>query len=81
MGYEVKIGDRTANVELLTRVGNKIYIRVDDKRYNVDLEMVEQGVYSIICDTKSYNIELANTNSSKKYHVDYFLQVIRCRDN
>ncbi len=72
MGYEVKIGDRIANVELLSRDGSKIYIAVDDKRYNVDLELVETGVYSIICDNKSYNVELANTTSSKKYHATTF---------
>jgi biotin carboxyl carrier protein len=72
MGFEVKMGDRIANVELLTRAGSKIYIAVDDKKYNLDLEMVEPGVYSIICDNKSYNIELANTDSSKKYHVTTF---------
>jgi len=72
MGYEVKMGDRIANVEILSRNGSKIYIAVDDKRYNVDLEIVESGVYSIICDNTSYNIELANTDGGKKYHVTTF---------
>jgi biotin carboxyl carrier protein len=74
MAYEVKMGDRIANVELLSRDGSKIYIAVDDKRYKVDLEMVEQGVYSILCDNVSYNVELANTDSSKRYHVTTFFR-------
>ena len=74
MGYEVKMGDRIANVELISRDGSKIYISVDDKRYKVDLEMVEPQVYSIICDNISYNIEMANTDSAKKYHVTTFFR-------
>lgn len=74
MGYEVKMGDRIANVELLSRDGSKVYIAVDDKRYRVDLQMVEPQVYSIICDHISYNIEMANTDSTKKYHVTTFFR-------
>jgi biotin carboxyl carrier protein len=74
MGYEVKMGDRIANVELLSRDGSKIYIAVDEKKYHVDLEMVESGVYSILCDNISYNVEMANTESSKKYHVTTFFR-------
>ena len=74
MGYEVKMGDRIANVEVLSRDGNKVYIAVDDKRYKVDIEMVETQVYSIICDGISYNVEMANTESSKKYHVTTFFR-------
>ena len=74
MGYEVKMGDRIANVELLSRDGSKIYIAVDEKRYRVDLEMVEPQVYSVLCDNVSYNIEMANTESSKKYHVTTFFR-------
>lgn len=74
MGYEVKIGDRIAKVELLSRDGNKVHILVDDKKYKVDIEMVEPQVYSIICDNTSYNVEMANTESSKKYHVTTFFR-------
>jgi biotin carboxyl carrier protein len=74
MSYEVKMGDRVANVEMLSRDGSKIQILVDDKKYKVDLEMVEPGVYSILCDNISYNVEMANTDSSKKYHVTTFFR-------
>jgi biotin carboxyl carrier protein len=74
MGYEVKMGDRIANVELLSRDCGKVYIAVDDKRYRVDIEMVEPQVYSILCDHISYNVEMANTEGSKKYHVTTFFR-------
>ncbi len=72
MAYEVSIGHRTANVELLNRVGNKALIRVDDRKYEVDIVEVEEGVYSILYHGHSYNVELIQGESSKKYHVNTF---------
>ncbi len=70
MSYEIKINDRTATVELLNREHNKIIISVDDNKYNADIVMVEKGVYSIIIDGVSYNIELIENGSSKNYLVN-----------
>ncbi|MCP4553750.1 MAG: biotin/lipoyl-binding protein [Bacteroidetes bacterium] len=70
MSYEIKINDRIATVELLNREHNKIIISVDDNKYNADIVMVEKGVYSIIIDGVSYNIELTENGSSKNYLVN-----------
>ncbi len=70
MSFEVNLNDRAANVELLNRKGNKVKIAVDGKKYDVDIVMVENGVYSIIHNGISYNIELIENNSSKKYIVN-----------
>jgi hypothetical protein len=37
MSFEVNLNDRTANVELLNRKGNKVKIAVDGKKYDVDI--------------------------------------------
>ena len=63
MAFEINIGHRTANVEMLNRAKNKIQVAVDDKKYEVDIVMVEEGVYSIICNGISYNVELVCNNS------------------
>jgi biotin carboxyl carrier protein len=70
MSYEININNRTSNIELLNREGNKIKIALDNKKYDLDIIMVERGVYSLIIDGISYNVELFENNSHKKYIVN-----------
>jgi len=70
MLLEIKVGERTANVELLSKEGNKVTISIDEHIYMVDIVMVENGVYSIILDNKSYNVELLRSESGKSYMVN-----------
>jgi biotin carboxyl carrier protein len=72
MAYEISIGHRTAKVELLNRVGTKALIKVDDIKYDIDIVEVENGVYSILYNGHSHNVELINGESSKKYIVNTF---------
>ena len=72
MAYEIKLENRTARIELLNRVGNKMIIAVDDNKYELDLVMVEKGVYSILYNGHSYNVELIESEESKKYIVNTF---------
>ncbi len=72
MAYEVSIGHRTASVEMLNRAGNKALIRVDDRKYDLDITEVENGVYSILYNGHSYNVELIEGENSKKYIVNTF---------
>ena len=66
MAFEIQIGERLARIELHNRAGNKAIIEIDDRRYDVDIVEVEPGIYSIIYDGKSYNIELIEAESAKK---------------
>lgn len=72
MAYEIKIGDRTANIDLHNRNGNTAVIQIDDRLYEVDILEVRNGIYSIIYEGKSYNIELTEAGSSKKYNVNNY---------
>jgi biotin carboxyl carrier protein len=72
MAYEVNLGHRNAKVELLNRVGNKLLLDIDGRKYDVDIVMVERGVYSILYNGHSYNIELIEGDTSKKYIVNTF---------
>jgi biotin carboxyl carrier protein len=72
MAYEIKLEHRTARIELLNRAGNKVLLAVDDRKYELDVVMVEKGVYSILFNGHSYNIELIEGGSSKEYIVNTF---------
>lgn len=70
MSFEIKINDRIANIELLSRDGSNYQIAIDNKIYEIDVEEVEQGVYSILLENKSFNVELVHGKSSKVYTVN-----------
>jgi biotin carboxyl carrier protein len=70
---EIKINDRNAQVELLSRKDNNVLISIDGRKYEADIVMVENGVYSILIDNRSYNIELIKIES-KKYLVTTYSQ-------
>ncbi len=72
MGYEVKIGDRVASVRLVSRNGQFAVLEIDGKQYEVDIAMVENGVYSILHEGKSYNIEIIPGDGPKNYFVNTF---------
>ncbi len=71
MSTEIKINDRNALVEVLSREGDHVKISIDGKTYDADVVMVEEGVYSIIIDNKSHNIELIQTEN-KNYLVNTY---------
>jgi biotin carboxyl carrier protein len=70
MPYEVKLNDRTAVVELLSRQGKKILVSVDGREYELDVERVGSGKLSILHRHKSFNIELIQGENAKRYHVN-----------
>ncbi len=70
MSYEVKINDHISNIELLSREGNKIQILIDKRMYELDIAEVEKGVYSILHNNRSFNVELVEGKSSKTYIVN-----------
>ena len=72
MAYEIKLEHRTAQIELLNRAGSKVLLAVDDRKYELDIVMVEKGVYSILYNGHSYNVELIEGESSKEYIVNTF---------
>lgn len=71
MSNEININDRNALVEILSREGNRVRISIDGKKYDADVVMVEEGVYSILIDNKSHNIELTRTDN-KNYMVNTY---------
>jgi len=69
---EISLDDRTASVELLEQDGNHFIIAVDGKEYDARIIMVEKGVYLMLMDGKSHNIELIETGGPKKYRINTY---------
>ncbi len=69
---EICLDERTANVKLLEQDGNRFLISVDDNNYDAHIIMVERGVYLLLMDGKSYNIELIEAGGPKKYYVNTY---------
>ncbi|MEG1587569.1 MAG: biotin/lipoyl-containing protein [Bacteroidales bacterium] len=67
---EIHIGKRIAEIELLSKEGNKVLLTIDGKEFEVDVVMTENGVCSILHNGRSYNAELIRSEMSKKYKVN-----------
>jgi biotin carboxyl carrier protein len=81
MALEIQINDRTATIEKVAEENSIITFKVDGKLYEVDIEMVENGVYSILYNGKSFNVEMIEGRDSKSYFVNtlsgnYELEVV-----
>lgn len=67
---EIHIGKRVAEIELLSKEGNKVVLTIDGKEFEVDVVMTENGVCSILHEGRSYNAELTRAEQGKKYKVN-----------
>ena len=66
---EIRIGNRTAEISLVSKVGNKVQVMIDDKCYDVDVVMAENGSCSILHEGLSYDAQLIREESGKHYDV------------
>lgn len=66
---EVQIGNRLAEVTLLSKEGNKLSIDIDGKVYNVDFCMLAEGQCSVLCDGVSYSPFVLHKEGTKHYSV------------
>lgn len=70
MMLELNIDNKhDSKVELLKREGNLMTFEVDGKIYETDLVKVSEGVYSMVIEGKSFNVELFQNESKKNYEV------------
>lgn len=70
MALEIKVDDRLSQVEILSQVNNMVEVSIDGRIYNLDVERVADGCYSILHNNKSYTIDLLKGNSSRHYMVN-----------
>ena len=69
---EIHIGDRVADVTLVSKEGNKVQLTIDGVPYDVDIVMAENGSCSILHEGKSYNAELIRK--------DWFMTLLDVKD-
>lgn len=67
---EIHIGDRIADVSLISKDGNKVLLSIDGKPYPADIVMTENGTCSILYNGRSYNAELIRSAGGKSYQVN-----------
>lgn len=72
ISLQINVDTREANLKLLSREGNQVHVLVDEEEYKLDICQVERGVYSILLNGKSYNVELIEGDSKKKYIVNTY---------
>lgn len=82
---EVHIGKRVAELQLIEKDGNKVRISVDDRVYEVDIVIADNGVCSLIYNGQSFNMEIARVDNSKKYKVNrgfntYDVEIVDARE-
>ena len=81
MPFEIKIKNRTAKVEILEQNGTLYTVKIGDRTYQLDVARVENGVYSLIYNGKSTNMEMIEGDKPNKYIVntrsnDYSIEII-----
>ncbi|MDD2437309.1 MAG: acetyl-CoA carboxylase biotin carboxyl carrier protein subunit [Massilibacteroides sp.] len=67
---EIHIGSRVAEIELLGKEDNLVRLSIDGQELEVDITMLEEGIYSILKDGESYNVELTHSDNRKRYKVN-----------
>jgi len=65
---KAKIGNRSCEVEMISKDGNRVEISVDGKIYDIDVVMSESGFCSILHEGRSYNAE-AVRHAEGKYTI------------
>ena len=81
MSLEIKLNDRLANIEFVSRENNYLQIKVDDRLYELDMVKVREGMYSLLIEGQSYSFEIIEKEGSKTYDVStldksYSLEIV-----
>jgi len=74
MQIELPKQERTAEVEILEHEGSRYVFKIDEKVFEIDLIEVSKGIYSLLNEGQSFNVEAIPTGSATKYTVNTFFQ-------
>jgi biotin carboxyl carrier protein len=67
MELDIKINNKISTVKLISHENNQVIVRVGDKQYKVDLCKVETNEYSVLYNGTSFNVEVVEGSTSKKF--------------
>ena len=62
---EIHIGNRVAEVELVSKEDNKVVLTIDGKPFEADVVMAENGTCNILMDGRSSNAQLIRRDNGK----------------
>ena len=65
MSYEISLNGKSEEIQILNRNENTLDVKVGDRKYQLDIVEVEGGVYSVLLEGTSFNVELINTTNKK----------------
>lgn len=68
---QLKSGDRSEEIEILEKNGNKIRLKLGNKEYDLDIIKVEKNIYSVLNGNKSYDIEVVPSGNKNTYSTRY----------
>jgi len=66
---EMTIGKRTAQIQLLSKEKDFVRISVDDRIYEINVVVTDNGICSLIHDGRSFNMELSSSDNGRSYTV------------
>ncbi len=66
---EIEIKDRTLQAEILERNSHYLIASIDGKIYEVDLQKMESGIYSLLHKGRSYEMEITPNQTKNNYSV------------
>ena len=67
---EIHIGNRVAEIELVSKEDNKVVLTIDGKTFEADVVMAENGNCNILMDGRSSNAQLIRKENGKSYKVN-----------
>ncbi len=74
---EIHIGNRVADVTLVSKEGNKVRLSIDGKPYDVDIVMTENGSCSVLHDGNSFNAEIISGEDHRSYDANISFGYLR----
>jgi len=70
MPVEVNINNRQKKITILEQKGTFYKVLIGEREYELDVSKVEEGLYSILQEGKSINMEMMEGKSANKYIVN-----------
>ena len=67
---EIHIGNRVAEIELVSKEDNKVVLTIDGQTFEADVVMAENGTCNILMDGHSSNAQLIRGENGKSYKVN-----------
>jgi biotin carboxyl carrier protein len=65
-----KYGNQEAEIKVIKRDGPLLQVAIGEREYILDVEKVEEGVYSVINNNRSHNMEIIKSEKKDLYTVN-----------